>query len=265
MNKWEQFEEDSTNYLKERFGSIATFTHQGGSDASTPDILVTLRDGSTFYVEAKLAPAQSGQFVLTPNINSREFDYSQRNTAHPNYYSQEIINQMNTEFEDFRNSGTAGKTIIMEEGSKTFENWIVNNYKEKGVKFFITNNFKLIPIDEFGEHFYVTAKYRIKRSGSSGTEKTNILKALDYMKETGYPITSARNENDRKLFVTSEENLHNERFVLGNNEFMLSSRSEGEYEVRKLSNTYNANVIFSITGRNREGLSEEEFAEELLS
>ena len=57
----------------------------------------------------------------------------------------------------------------------------------------------------------------------------------------------------------SQENLHNERFIIGKNEYMISKR-ENNYEIRKLSNTSNANVIFSIELKsNKSGLSVSDF------
>lgn len=62
-----------------------------------------------------------------------------------------------------------------------------------------------------------------------------------------------------KLFVESSHNLHNKRFVFQQYEYMFSQRGN-EYEIRKLSNTYNANVIFSIThNTTTPGLSDAEF------
>ena len=62
-----------------------------------------------------------------------------------------------------------------------------------------------------------------------------------------------------KLFVTSSLDLHNERFIYGDYEYMISDRGSS-YEVRKLSNTYNANVIFSIDLKgDRAGMSNDEF------
>ena len=58
--------------------------------------------------------------------------------------------------------------------------------------------------------------------------------------------------------MSSSNYLHNLRFSLGDNEYMFSKR-EDLYEIRKLSNTYNANVIFSINYTNLKGISHSEF------
>ena len=113
------------------------------------------------------------------------------------------------------------------------------------------------------EYFDVSAKYRIKRSGSSSIGKTNIVayaKLLSNDKAHNYNIRNVRIDGN-KLFVSSDKNLHKLRFIHKYQEFMFSAK-KGEYELRKLSNTYNANVIFSIRLKNnKSGISDSEFIE----
>lgn len=257
MADWMDFEIDCTDYLNDRFRAYAHFIHQGGADSTVPDILVETKHGNSFYMDAKHSPAQCGQFVLLPNLSSRTFEYSQKNVNHINIYAEKIIAHMNSQFDEFREAGTAGKDIIMEDDSSIFSNWIIQTYQEKGVAFFITNHYTILPIDRFREYFDVTAKYRIKRSGSNSVGKSQLAPVLNYI-ESHYTIHDSRMEGN-KLFVTSNDNLHNLRFLLGDYEYMFSLRDR-EYEIRKLSNTYNANVIFSIKLIAKQpGLSDENF------
>ena len=48
-----------------------------------------------------------------------------------------------------------------------------------------------------------------------------------------------------KLYVECNLPMHNKRFILDGTEYMFSLR-EDIYEIRKLSGTFNANVIFSL-------------------
>ena len=145
----------------------------------------------------------------------------------------------------------------MQNGSQIFTDWIIQIYKEKGARLFITNDFRIVDIDDFSKYFNVSAKYRIKRSGSSSVGKSRLSAISTYIKDN-YNISSVIADDD-KLFVTSSVNLHDERFIYGGYEYMISDRGSS-YEVRKLSNTYNANVIFSIALKdNKAGLSNEEF------
>ena len=79
MKEWEQFENEATKFLNSRFGSYARFFQKGGSDSTIPDIRVETHTGKTFYIEAKHSPAQCGQFVLLPDIESGHFRYSEKN------------------------------------------------------------------------------------------------------------------------------------------------------------------------------------------
>lgn len=258
MAIWEDFEIECTNYLNDRFAAYARFIRQGGSNSTVSDIFVKTNSGKSFYIDAKLCPAQCGQFVLLPDIETSSFEYSGQNVNRINAYAERIMNHMNVQFDEYRKAGTAGKDIEMTNGSSIFSDWIIQLYEEKGAKFFITNDFTILPIERFQDCFEVTAKYRIKRSGSSSVGKNKLSPVLAYIKLHDYFLTDSRIDED-KLLVKSNRNLHNIRFILHQYEYMFSQRGE-EFEIRRLSNTYNANVIFSIKQKSRTtGLSDQDF------
>lgn len=262
MSTWEDFEINCTKYLNNTFGTKAAFIHQGSSNSTVPDILVKTKNNATFYIEAKHCPAQCGQFVLLPNISTRTFEYSPKNVNKLNIYAEAIMEHMNKEFDEFREAGTSGKEIILPNGTDIFTNWIIQSYKEKNVHFIITNNYTILPLEDFSKYFHVTAKYRIKRSGSGNVGKSRMHLVKQKINTLDYTIESTK-VNGEKLFVTSLENIHNQRFILQSYEYMFSSR-DNEYEVRRLSNTYNANVIFSINLKTTAlGLSNPEFESHL--
>lgn len=256
MAIWEDFELECTDYLKKVYGTYAKFTHKGGADSTIPDIYVETAHGS-FYIDAKHSPAQCGQFVLLPDISTGTFRYSPQNVNHINTYANKIIEHMNKSFDEYRNAGTAGKDIVMPDNQEIFANWIMKIYKEKGTHFFITNNQTILPIERFKEYFEITAKYRIKRSGSSSVGKNRISAIKEHITHD-YVIQDTRIDGN-KLFVISHKPYHNKRFILNGYEYMFSLRNH-EYEIRKLSNTYNANVIFSIKLKSeKHGISPDEF------
>ena len=258
MSNWEDFEIECTNYLNSKYGTYATFKHMGGSDSTNPDILVRTKSGSNFFIDAKFCPAQCGQFVLLPNINTSSFEYSRQNVSQINEYARLIMDFMNKAFDEFREAGTAGKDINMPDGSDIFAKWVIDAYRKKGARYFITNNFVIFPLEKLNSYFSITAKYRIKRSGSSNVGQSRIKMIANYISNQNYSITSTRVDGD-KLFATSPRNLHNRRFIMDAYEYMFSLRG-GEFEIRKLANTYNANVIFTITRKeNLPGLSDSEF------
>ena len=257
--QWQRFETDCTNYLNQHFREYASFVSKGGSDSTMSDIKVTTKTGNTFFIEAKLCPAQCGQFVLLPDFESSRFNYSEKNATGINPSSKMIIEYMNQHFEEFKEAGTAGKKILMDDDQDIFSKWIIDYYKDKDIKYIITNHYIILPIEELNDYFYITSEYRIKRSGSSNVSKRNISNVIDHIHSNDYIIENTRQDNS-KLFVESSRPLHNERFLLRGYEYMFSSRDSQQYEVRKLSNTFNANVIFSINLKpNKKGMSPHEF------
>lgn len=242
MANWEQFEIECTDYLNDEYGNYATFIHQGGSNSNIPDILVETNSGDSFYIEVKHSPAQSGQFVLLPDIELQEFVYSNRNSSRVNSYAEAIIAYMNDDFDAFANAGTKGKNIDMNED--IFADWIIDHYSDIGVEFIISNNHVIIPISELSNYFDISACYRIKRSGSSSVGRPRLNEVSAYLNDCDYSIENIKPEGD-KLYVYSSSDLDKVRFKINKNEYMFSQK-EAYYEIRKLSNTYNANVIFSI-------------------
>lgn len=91
--------------------------------------------------------------------------------------------------------------------------------------------------------FNVSATYRVKRSGSSSVGKKKLSTIQHYI-ENNYSISNIYSESD-KLYVECNLPMHNKRFILDGTEYMFSLR-EDIYEIRKLSGTFNANVIFSL-------------------
>lgn len=265
MKSWERFEDLAANYLNQTFGAYARFELEGGADSTVPDILVTAKSGKQFYIEAKHCPAQCGQFVLIPNDSTRSFVFSGKNSTRPNEYTDAIIKHMNADFESYKNAGTAGEEIVMINGSEIFADWITLTYRNKGVLFFITNDYAIIPIEDFSKYFSVTATYRVKRSGSSHVGKGKINAVAEYISQS-YSVTEVEaGDNEKKLFVSSKRDLENQRFEYDSKTYMFSWREDkGMYEVRKLSDTANANVIFSINLKpSIRGLSNEQFIERL--
>ena len=261
MESWEAFEHKCTDYLNMKFGAYAKFIHQGGADSTVPDILVKTKAGEEFYIDAKHSPAQCGQFVLLPDIRTSTFEYSRQNATCINDYAIMIMDFMNESFDAYREAGTTGLDIDMPNREEVFSEWIIDAYLSKGARYFITNDFVLFPIERIRDYFEITAKYRIKRSGSSDVGRSRIDMVSDFIVNQYYVI-GTRTDVD-KLFVRSNRDLDNQRFIISPYEYMFSLRDR-EYEIRKLSNTYNANVIFTVTRRgNDPGMSDSAFISDL--
>lgn len=245
MRPGEHFELLCYEHLKEFYKTDKTdFHHDGGMDSTKSDIAVIKNGKIDFYIEAKAALAQSGQFVLLPNEEKRCFIFSPRNHSKPNEMTDIIIDYMNSDFHRFNNAGTAGQALDID--TDIFADWIVKHYKDKNVRFVISydNDYVIFPISKFEQYFKIIANYRVKKSGS-GKPAKKYLPEIEQMIKAYYSTTSFSQEGT-KLFVDISEKITQDKFVLGKYTYYLSQQSSGSYEIRKLSNTYNMNVIFSI-------------------
>lgn len=257
--KWAQFEIDATNHLLERFGQYGHFTRQGAADSSVSDIFVETNAGNSFYIEAKLSPAQSGQFVLTPDMETGQFEYSVHNINALNEYSAAILEYMNSDFEQFSSAGSRGKSILFPEAEDIFAQWIIESYRQKHAEFIITNGFQLVPLEDFANAFNVSAKYRMKRSGTSHVGVRDTPLVMDFIRAE-YGVDSfivGEGKEKGKLWIT--ENIPS--FFLGDREFLLSKPQNGAYAIRKRSTTQNSNVIFSVRlNKDYVGMTDNDFA-----
>lgn len=245
MTDWEQFEIDCTNYLKKVFGDHATFKHIGSSDSTKSDILVTTKQGRTFFIEAKKCPSQGGQFVLFPDKNKKKFEYSSGNNYPLDKWAKKIMEHMNNDIDLFASAGTTGVEISINEGKEIFSNWITSKYKDMGVKLIMTNGYQMFYIQDFKSVFDVSAKYRVKKSGSSHVGKKYFVEIKNFISKH-CPYISDIKTSENKLFVVSDNNIHKKKFIVGKYTYMFALVENKFYEVRKLSNTNNANVIFSL-------------------
>lgn len=238
MKKWEEFELNCTKYLNNKYGNY--FTHLGFSNSISNDIEYNNKN-KKFYIEVKMPLSQSGQFVLLPDYKNKKFIFSKKNKTTLNYTTSLIIKYMNKHFEKYIKSGTRGKDIVI---NKTiFNNWVINTYRKKGVKFFITKgkDYIIFPIEKYGKYFSVTAKYRIKKSGSSKVPISNQKEVIELLNTMNIHFELTDDFN-----VISNEKLDKLKFTLKDSEYMFSYFNNNIYRIRKLSNTKNANVIFSI-------------------
>lgn len=245
MRPGEKFETRCYEYLKKFYRTKNTdFYHEGSMDSTKSDIAAIKNGKIDFYIEAKDSSAQSGQFVLLPNEENETFVFSPRNKSKPNEMTDIIIDYMNSNFRRFNNAGTSGEELCI--NTNVFADWIIEHYKDKNVKYIIScdKDYVIFPIRKFQQYFDINANFRIKKSGSSEPAQRDILMIKQHIKH--YYNTARFAQEQKKLYVQITVPLKTDKFVLGKYTYYLSEQNSNEYEVRKLSNTYNMNVIFSI-------------------
>lgn len=254
---WQEFEEECLEYLRKKYpNSAATFELKGNHNSTVSDIFVTIHNHSSFYIDVKEPIAQSGQFVLFSNNTTRQFEYSKKNETKINPYSQEIMAYMDKFYDEFVSAGTTGLSLDMD--PDIFCNWIKKHYQEKGAEFFMSkgkNGYVIFPLDKINEYFDVSAKYRIKKSGSSNLsakDRTLLPTIISQLFINKYSIFT----DGKKTYVETEANINRKKVSYGEYTYYFNKSSHNSYVVTRLSNTRNLNVIFTVALKQEQNLSD---------
>lgn len=260
---WTKLESEVAEWLNSKVSdSNVSFQQCGGSNSTVSDIQIMTNNKFTGrFIEVKSANAQAGQFVLFPNMTTRTFEYSTKN--HSDYNNpinglvvSEILDFMDENFDSYANAGTKGKEIVFpklsaEDNSRFFALWISDYYSNvKHAEWLTTkdsnNNIILLPFSKLAEYFDVTACYRVKKSGSSSVKSScktleNVKQAIINLNPDNVPEFTIVNNKLYAKFETIPQNL-------GNADYHLAIKGDWGtlFEVRKLSKTFNSNVIFSL-------------------
>jgi len=239
---WKEFEQKCLDYLQRKYRHIysAKFVGVGGSDSTKSDILV-ISPGGGFYLEVKMSKAQSGQFVVLPK--GSRFIYSPRNKYPENKFSKQIMDYMNDVFTELSQVGTAGELLDIPSGVSF--GWVINHYKLKGVKFIMSANdrgYVIFPVDRMAHYFKIEARYRVKKSGSSNPSQSDYEEIKDLINDSSAVYSRLGNE----LSVETIDRHDGDRLEGSTHTYMLKHRYSDTFGIRRLSNTNNANVIFTV-------------------
>ena len=236
LKSWEINEKECFLYLINNYGN--KFILEGSYNSNISDIKVINKN---YYIEAKSIKSQCGQFVVLEENN--KFIYSNKNKTSINEYSNYIINYMNNNFHLFTNVTSKPIDIMLD--NNIFYSWVKNFYKLKNVKYFITkvnsNNYIIILLDNIDNYFNISAYYRVKKSGSSNITKNNFDEIKSLLNNIDFTFV----EKNGKIFIKTKYNI-NEKLKGEIYTYQFKLIDKDLYEIRRLSNTNNPNVIFSI-------------------
>ncbi len=245
MKDWEQFENQSCKFLKTKlFSDEFKIDCQGGSDSTANDIKITYKDKHIFYIESKLCPSQSGQFVV--KIFKNKFTISEKN-SYLNPFSIEILKYLN----DLSYINTDEINIIDIDVNLSFK-WIKHHYQQKGVEYIITSTeldsfYQIVPLNNIHLFFLPSCILRRKKSGTSDIPIRDRLineeKIIDNLKKLNISILEIK-YLDKKMIIKTDKKINKQDLTIDS--IFLSKLSDNEYRVKKRSLTNNMNIIFSL-------------------
>ncbi len=256
---WEELENRCYEYLKRIYGKNNAIEPYGKSDSTKADIKVEPSGSEEFFIEVKACDSQCCQFVLFPNEETKKFDFSKRNKVPKSDNCKRIIAYMDGLYKKYYKVGKKG--IPVDVDSSILYGLVQDFYSVKNVKFFMTEGTEIIlfPSDSFSDYFNIEAFYRRKPSGSSEpNEKNNNLEIIQGLSEDNILGTiEYKTVGDKtRCFLHSDETLHKKRMMCDKYTYQfkdnkysktLSKIKAHVYEVRRLSNTSNPNVICQLS------------------
>lgn len=260
--RWEKLERDCFQHLKKTYQHICSVIPFGKSNSTKPDIQIITSSGKDFFVEVKAKSSQCCQFVLFPNPEKECFDFSVDNRI-PFFDSHKtIIQHMD---ENYIKYHTVGETGIPIDVDKSVLYQLVYDYfKYKKVKYFMTENNIIFPLEDFSNYFDIAAFYRKKTSGSSEPAITkNTTELTDGIKANSISGTIEYKKIDKKrrCFLHSDLYVHTKRIILEEYTYQFKDNDYSKtiprlmkyaFEIRRLSHTRNPNVICQLTLKNNE-------------
>lgn len=243
--RWQVFEQQALKYLEVNYPD-KIYNKIGGSNSTKGDIQVFNGSDTYLYdIEIKLCPCQAGQFVLCDE--GSYYSYSQRNKHQENIFSSSIISYINEDFKTFQSVSQRGFPILANED--ILYNYLISHFRNKNCKYIITSNslnseLFFFPIENIPEYLSVNAYLRRKKSGSRKLPKKEFNTALECLQRNH--IYSPDNiEIGKELLYYSDISLDTPNLYFGES-YYLSEIKDNLYKVRKISNTNNPNVIFSL-------------------
>lgn len=259
VNSWEELENRCYEYLKKLYPKTPSIEAYGKSDSTKADIKVEVSASDEFYIEVKAASSQCCQFVIFPNSNTKQFDFSSSNKVPCFDNCKNIISYMNGFYKKYHRVGKKGIPIDVDKS--TLYGLVQDFYYLKKVKFFMTekNDFIIFPSDSFSRYFDINCFYRKKTSGSSEpNEENNNTEIIEGLKNNDIPGTIEYHPVGEKIrcFLHTIQDINKSRMVCTNYTYqfkqnkysqIIAKKSSNVYEVRRLSNTSNPNVICQLS------------------
>ena len=168
--------------------------------------------------------------------------FSKKNRTPYDDYVKSVITEMEQNFDD---CNISAKDLPISQ--KVIYDWVKNYYLNvKKSSYCITRSnlgFIIFPIENIDKYFEFSAKYRVKKSGSSNPTQNNKNEIEQILREINISASIDMTNSECSARFT----YNKDKFILCGNKYKYQFTQDGSvYKIRRLSNTSNANFIVSI-------------------
>ncbi len=245
LQKWEIFQDEARDFLNNYFN--ASFSMEGGFDATTSHITVRNIHQVITNIEAKFGSTQAGQIVLLNE--GGKFSFCDKSKNDSNSYTKEIIKYLNSNYSSFEGINTANIHVDIEQN--TLFNWVKTIYEDKNVEWIISshkfnnltqNDLLFVPINEIENYFDISIVFRRKKTGNTqipGKDIIDFKSELDLISKD-YKIKKMNN----KYLLTTKSRLSN--FDIGNKYLVSMTNVDCQYYIKKKDINTNPNIMFQL-------------------
>ena len=261
---WKNFEDNVYDFLKKmlKIENLA-LGHEGGSDSTKSDIEFLLNNKQKFLLEVKQNIAQAGQFVVCWDAKNKKYAVTDKTKC--KLETKAIIMHMNNNDyyrseENFFLGAPNGKRKAIElicdkklmykrviALIKTKSSFIASSHYERDSNFSSENPLIIEEIDDLENYFDISGSYRPKFSGTRKLPKKeygDIKKKFDCVEMNDRLYLETSSISSQKVYLTEALTFTSNRFDAV---YYLSDSDNNSFkEIKKLSTTYNSNVIFTL-------------------
>jgi len=246
LQKWEIFQDEATNFLSDYFNISCAM--ENGYDSTTSEITARSINNLLTTIEAKFTPAQAGQIILS--IENNKFSFCDKSKNNPNFYSDEIINYLNSNFSSF--IGDKEALIPLDISDNILIKWVKNVYFDKNVDWIIAsnkfNNFTkddllFVPLDEIEKYFDISLMFRRKKSGNVHIPSKDLpafQEELDLVTKN-YKIK----KTNKKYLLSLDKRVSS--FDIGERYLLSMTNVECQYYIKKKDINTNPNIMFKLS------------------
>ena len=248
---WEISEKDGFDWLVKHYGHETTFYYHGKSNSNNSYYAMITSSNKSINIGAKCEISQIAQFTVIDT--GSEFQLSPNAKTKFSPAMKPFFDELNKNYNEYRNCGTAGKTInVKNSDSVTYIQHFLGTCKNEPIQLLLrTDSNHIIYDSEHPERvFEIVAKIRKKRSGSQKPpfkDEQNIIVELINLGCFDTPFR----DSDNHLLVTTLLDLNNRHFSIAQYTYEIKEENGyvNTYRISRLSNTCNPTVIFSLKAK----------------